>query len=152
MTNEIIHDDPKLADLLRLDSYLMAAARELEENARQARDLVEKILCRYPLRHVRQGRARKIRLVLKRETEEILRELCEAVAGVDGHALDEDALLATLAMAVLRGPDELRRLAVDEEQREEERGPRPSRSRPPVRGSDRTRGSAKRRPRRKRRR
>lgn len=109
------NDEPNLDELMAMDATLQRLARELHEDARAYATLIERVLRALPLQRVRVKGVTKLRVVFSRDTEEHLRDACDRVASVDGHALGPDALLATLALAALRGPDELRELAIDEE-------------------------------------
>ena len=95
-------------DLEQVAEMLLALAAERREHAREACGTIERLLRAAPLTTVEEGGVDKLRLVLRPDTEERLRNMCELVACVDGHRLDDDAFLLTLALAVLRGPDELR--------------------------------------------
>jgi len=79
--------------------------------------LIEEVLKTAPLRRTGSDGAQALGLVLDPQIEEALREMCQVVAAVDGHTLDDDALLVALALAVMRGPKELARFAVEEERR-----------------------------------
>ena len=109
-------------ELEAIHSEMQAAIRQKLEGTREIGAFIGRMLRELPLRRVVEDGVEKLRVPFSPESEEHLRDFCEDVACVDGHALDDDALLATLALVALRGTDELRLLALNELEEERRTG------------------------------
>ena len=101
------------------NTKLEAYVRKMKQRSRESAAFIERTLRQAPLRRmIDDDGVERVRVELVPELEDELRRLCAHTAYVDARELDEDGLLATLALVALRGADELHLLMLDDVEEE----------------------------------
>ncbi|RLB57230.1 MAG: hypothetical protein DRJ42_01110 [Deltaproteobacteria bacterium] len=86
-----------------LDAEMRAVLDEQAQMARESCEPIGRLLRAAPITfYEAEGRGR-LRIELPEATMETLRDLCDALTGLDGYELEDDHLVGLLALAVLRG-------------------------------------------------
>lgn len=88
-----------------VDATIRRLAAQRVAHAREAIPVIGAVLARAPIRWIEHPeRDEKVmKLEVREDSMERLRDLCQLVAGADGHELDDEQVIGLMSLAVVRG-------------------------------------------------